>query len=217
MSSSTSRPDEATPMDLATAPISTTRDYYISIWANRRRENNRYRQRDSVYIDNVEFVDSPCERFPPTALPDCYSTRPTNCSFRENSLCGWRDFHNAWSFVKAGGRPTLHADYRVTGSLGSHKSCFPGEGPRVGCLSFKYGFEQNGTVVLRVVIFIFSGFNSGNTVTLWSTSNSEHHPGQEDLDIGRVPISLTYDYYVSFEIYKRDGVAQIGQPFTSTM
>jgi hypothetical protein len=160
-----------------------------------------------VYIDNVELVKYPCERSPPTALPDCY-LRLTNCSFTENTLCGWKSYGKA-TFVKIGGKSKLHVDYDNTliGKLDSLKSCHPED--RMGCLTFNYGFDVNETVVLSVVLFKYKQSSMGTTVTLWSASTSKYRPGQK-LDTGRVPISVTYDYSVSFEIYKQDGVAQPG-------
>jgi hypothetical protein len=92
MSSSVSRPGEG--MDIAQVPLSETSAYNIYFFASRR--DGYLHNNGSVYIDDVQIVESPCDQYPINSHPDltdnCYPIESATCDFENSSFCSWYDF-----------------------------------------------------------------------------------------------------------------------------
>jgi hypothetical protein len=87
-STSVSAPGKDYHFDLAKIPIKRRTDFYINFEASRLvgvAQEGR-----SVYIDDVELVQSPCSLSPPSASPDyCHPIGSLNCSFQDSTFCRW--------------------------------------------------------------------------------------------------------------------------------
>jgi hypothetical protein len=195
-------------MDIGRVSFTSSDDYRVQFRTYRLRGVPQ--QGRSVYIDDVEFVQSPCELYPPTAHPHyCYFTGPSNCTFQENTFCGWKrewDWEISWIFVNSTGRTMIHLENnKDKRQLESRLSCATKD--NAACLMFRYAFDVSDTIELQVLI---QKSSPQFPQTLWTSSSSVSLPG-DNMDIGRVPITSTENYRVRFYARRHSGVPQQGR------
>jgi hypothetical protein len=200
--SSTAHPSRG--MDIGRVPISKTDAFYVNFKPRSRRGVAHHNS--SLYIDDLEFVEYPCEIYPPTADPYyCFfSTMPMSCTFNEATFCEWTDISvGRWELVNISGN--LMIKFKSNESIGwlvSRRSCRKTIFYRVSCMKFRYTFDINYAVDLRVEIR--EDTFSKNT-TLWAMSSSVSRPG-EDMDIAQIPLAERVAHNVYFVAFRRAGV-----------
>jgi hypothetical protein len=180
-------------------PILASQAYITKFIAWSELEEKRYRS-SSLYIDDVEFVESPCNFNPPSA-DQGYYRGPDNCTFDDAIFSGWKDVHGDWAFVDIKDSRMVKYDnsYKM-GKLESKKYYVKKDVD--ACLIFKYTFDVSYVADLRVEI----GNYVDVTSVKWTMSSSVSRPGQVDLDTGLAPLSETVAYKIYFVASRREGV-----------
>jgi hypothetical protein len=144
----------------------------------------------SVYIDDVQLQQSPCSLIPPSASPDyCHPTGPLNCSFQDNTFCGWNS--ESWNFVHVDSNTAIQltTNTKTSKKLQSQTSC----ATQKACLSFRYDFKVNNAINLSVAV----KEKSASPRILWSANKSESQHGQNKWDFATIPFSTSDDYVIS--------------------
>jgi hypothetical protein len=152
----------------------------------------------SVYIDDVELVESECSLSPPSADPDyCHPTGPVNCSFQDRTFCGWSKVNGTWNFVNIDSNLAIQLTAKTeTGKVESQTSC----ATQTACFSFRHGFKVNHAVVLHVKV----QEKSMSKKKLWFKSELESPTGENKWDLAFVSFSTSDDYVVLLEAQRID-------------
>jgi hypothetical protein len=115
-----------------------------------------------------------------------------NCSFQDGTFCGWNSVKESWNFVHINSNTAIQCTKSgKCGKLQSQTFC----ATQTACLSFRYYFQVNFAVGLRVVV----QEKSRSSTILWFKSDSESQPWQSQWDIAFVNFSTSDDYVVYFE------------------
>jgi hypothetical protein len=196
-------------MDIAQVPLSETLAYTMYLTASGR---GMISTKICLYIDDVQFVKSPCDQYPINSHPDktdyCYTSENATCDFEDSTFCSWYDFDHQWKiFNTSSGNTLIHLKNNAAhGTLRNQRFC---SNSTIYCLSFRYAFSMNYSIDLRVDIV------NAETLTVtkvWLASTPVSDPGKDDhFDLTKIPIDIPKDFYIKFEVSRRVGMPQEGR------